>query len=180
MRIKLTDILTIYISPDHNEKYHNRKVHMDELLTKLGFNNIVHFKSSTEKYPFCLNNATIEIFSKYKPPFLLLEDDIEFTDFFLDEINIPDTTDAFYLGLSSRGSHQYNNYDVGSSKFKNYNETQLKIENMLSAHAILYINSNYIQHLRNLLISKPTYYNDVIMSQIHKDYNIYCFKNSYF
>jgi len=153
---------------------------MDELLKKLGFNNIVHFKSSTEKYPFCLNNATIEILSKYKPPFLLLEDDIEFTDFFIDEINIPDTTDAFYLGLSSRGSHQYNNYDVGSSKFKNYSETLLKIENMLSAHAILYINPNYIQHLRNLLITKPTYYNDVIMSQIQTNYNIYCFKNSYF
>ena len=45
MIIKLKNILTIYISPDHNEKYHNRKIHMDNLLTKLGFTNIIHYIS---------------------------------------------------------------------------------------------------------------------------------------
>jgi len=178
MILQLKEVLTIYISPDHNEKYHKRKIHMDQLLTKLGFKNIVHYKSSTEKYPICLNNATIDIFSIYKPPFLLLEDDIDIDDNLLDEIIIPDNTDAFYLGLSNKGGHRYNNYNEDSSKFISTSyQNILKVQNMLSAHAILYINPNYIHELRNRLITKPTFYNDIIMSQIQKNYNIYCYQN---
>lgn len=185
MIINLKNILTIYICPDHNEKYHKRKIHMDELLTKLGFTNFIHYKSSTDKYPFCLNNATIDIFSKYKPPFLLLEDDIEYNFDTIKHnllvINIPDETDAYYLGLSNSGGHKYNNYDEGSSKFTKTNYDNIfKIENMLSAHAILYLSSNYIHNLRNLLITKPTFYNDVIMSQNQYKYNVYCYKYYYF
>jgi hypothetical protein len=182
MIINLKNILTIYICPDHNEKYHRRKIHMNELLTKLGFTNFIHYKSSTDKYPFCLNNATIDIFSKYKPPFLLLEDDIEYNfDTIPEVINIPDETDVFYLGLSNSGGHKYNNYDEGSSKFRKTNYDNIfKIENMLSAHAILYISPKYIHNLRNLLITKPTFYNDVIMSQNQYLYNVYCYKHCYF
>lgn len=182
MIINLKEILTIYICPDHNEKYQKRKIHMDKLLIKLGFTNFIHYKSSTEKYPYCLNNATIDIFSKYKPPFLLLEDDIKcnFNDI-SDELYIPDNTDAFYLGLSKGSGHKYNNYNEGSSEFLQTNDNNiLKIINMLSAHAILYITPNYIKNLRNLLITKPTFYNDVIMSQNQNKYNIYCYKNCYF
>lgn len=182
MIINLKNILTIFICPNHNDKYHLRKIHMDDLLHKLGFTNIIHYKSSTEKYPFCLNNATIDIFSKYKPPFLLLEDDIEYNfDSIPDELIIPDNTDAFYLGLSKVGGHKYNNYDDGESKFmKTTNDNILKIENMLSAHAILYITPKYIKNLRNLLITKPTFYNDVIMSQNQSKYNVYCYNYCYF
>ena len=182
MIINLKEILTIYICPDHNEKYQKRKNHMDKLLIKLGFTNFIHYKSSTEKYPFCLNNATIDIFSKYKPPFLLLEDDIECNfNNIPDELYIPDNTDAFYLGLSTAGGHMNNNYDEGSHIVTQtiYNNI-FKIKNMLSAHAILYITPNYIKNLRNLLITKPTFYNDVIMSQNQYKYNIYCYKYCYF
>ena len=143
--IKLKDILTIYICPNHNEKYNKRKIHMDQLLTKHGFTNFIHYKSSTEKYPLCLNNATIDIFSKYKPPFLLLEDDIDCDiDTFPEEIDIPDTTDAFYLGLSCGGGHQTYNYDEEDSSFIQISNSIVKIRNMLSAHAVIYINQKYI------------------------------------
>jgi len=180
MIIKLKNILTIYICPDHNEKYHMRKDHMDKLLTKLGFTNFIHYKSSTENYPLCLNNATIDIFSRYQPPFLLLEDDIQPNIDIPDELDIPNETDAFYLGLSKHAGHKYNNYNEGLSKFSQKNYNILKIENMLSAHAILYVDSNYIQQLRNQLITKPTYFNDVIMSQNQYKYNIYCNNYCYF
>jgi hypothetical protein len=181
MIIKLRDILTIYICPEHNEKYNKRKIHMDKLLTKHGFTNFIHYKSSTEKYPLCLNNATIDIFSKYKPPFLLLEDDIESNfDTIPDELYIPDDTDAFYLGLSKGGGHKYNNYDEGSSQFSQRQHNILKVENMLTTHAILYVTQNYIHQIRNQLISKPTYYNDVIISQNQYKYNIYCHNHCYF
>ena len=180
MIINIKEIPAIYICPDHNEKYNKRKLHIDQLLTKLKFKNIIHFKSSTEKYPYCLNNATIEIFSKYKPPFLLLEDDIEVTRDIPDNFEIPDNTDAFYLGLSSGGGHKINNYDDGNCLYEYIDDNLFKIKNMLGGHAILYINSNYINYLRNELITKPTYYNDVVMSQIQDKFNIYCNQESYF
>jgi hypothetical protein len=180
MIIKLKEIPVIYISPDHNEKYHKRKLHMDQLLIKLEFKNIIHYKSSNEKYPNCLNNATIDIFSKYQPPFLLLEDDINETQNIPEMLEIPDDTDAFYLGLSSGGGHGEHNYDYGNSQFKNINHNLFKVNNMLSTHAILYITSNYILNIRNQLITKPTYYNDVIISQIQHKFNIYCHNESYF
>ena len=180
MIIKLREILIIYICPDHNDKYHKRKLHMDKLLNKYEFKNIIHYKSSTEKYPYCLNNATIEIFSKYKPPFLLLEDDIEVTHTIPEILEIPDNTDAFYLGLSSGGGHIKNNHDDGDSKFEYVNNNLFKVKNMLAAHAILYITPKYILTVRNMLITKPNYYNDVIISQIQNKFNIYCHDESYF
>ena len=180
MKIKLKEIPVIYICPDHNEKYHKRKLHMSQLLDKLEFKNVIHYKSSTEKYPCCLNNATIDIFSKYKPPFLVLEDDIKETQNIPDILEIPDNTDAFYLGLSSGGGHKYNNYDDGDSQFQHINDKLFKVHNMLATHAILYITSNYILNVRNALITKPDYYNDVIISQIQNKFNIYCHNESYF
>ena len=180
MIIKLKEISVIFICPDHNEKYHKRKLHMDNLLNKLEFNNIIHYKSGTEKYPYCLNNATIEVFSNYKPPFILLEDDVEVTHTIPETLEIPDNTDAFYLGLSSGGGHVQYNHDDGDSKFEYLNNNLFKVKNMLSAHAILYITSKYILTVRNMLITKPDYYNDVIISQIQNMFNIYCHNESYF
>ena len=180
MILKLLDIPVIYICPDHNDKYHKRKLHMDNLLNKLEFKNIIHYKSGNEQYPHCLNNATIDIFSKYKPPFLLLEDDIELTHTIPESLELPDNTDAFYLGLSKNGGHKYNNYNEGDSKFEHINNNLYRIKNMLTTHAILYITPKYILNIRNQLITKPEYYNDVIISQNQHKFNIYCHQESYF
>jgi hypothetical protein len=128
----------------------------------------------------CLNNATIDIFSKYHPPFLLLEDDIKETQSIPDILEIPDDTDAFYLGLSSGGGHISENYDDGDSQFQHINDNLYKVKNMLCTHAILYITSNYVLNVRNQLITIPDYYNDVVISQIQNKFNIYCHNESYF
>lgn len=151
MIVKLKEIPVIYICPDHNEKY----------LDKLEFKNIIHYKSLT-------NNAIIDIFSRYKPPFLLLENDVKETQDIPDNLELPDNTDAFYLGLS------------GDSEFEFINNNLYKVKNMLGSHAILYITPNYILNIRNQLITKPGYHNDVIISQLQDKFNIYCHKESYF
>ena len=78
--MRLQDFKVVYICPDHNDKYHARKVHMETLLTDLGFKDIVHYKSGTYSYPKCLNDATVDILTTYRyEPILVLEDDVEFT-----------------------------------------------------------------------------------------------------
>ena len=98
--MRIQDLKTIYICPDHNEKYHARKLHMDSLLTELGFKDFTHYKSGTEAYPRCLSIATIEILKQYPNiPILLLEDDIEFNG--IDEFDFVDDADAIYFGAVS-------------------------------------------------------------------------------
>ena len=184
MIIDLKKIQTIYICPNHNVKYHNRKIHMETLLNQLNFTNIIHYKSSTNNYPQCLNIAYIDIFNKFTPPFLLLEDDVDINneinlnDFI---INIPDDTDAFYLGLSNCAGDKFNNYDKGESTFIYVNNNILKVKNMLGGHAILYMNTKYINKVKNTIISMPkNYYHDVAISRFQLEYNIYCFRNHYF
>ena len=158
-----------------------RKLHIDSLLEKLNFTNVVHYKSRTDNYPYCLNTAYVDIFIKYKPPFLLLEDDIDCDiENFQNEIDIPDNTDAFYLGLSTGGGHYINNYDDGNSSFFHINDSIVKIKNMLTTHSVLYLNQKYMMHIRNLLLLYPNYYNDVLISQIQNQYNIYTFNKYVF
>ena len=61
--MRLQDLKVVYICPDHNDKYRARRAHMEELLTRIGFpsEKIEHFKSSTQAYPDCLSQATIDI-----------------------------------------------------------------------------------------------------------------------
>ena len=140
----------VYICPDHNEKYHARKVHMDTMLAELGFKDVVHFKSGTDGYPKCLADANVEILTEYmNEPILLLEDDVEFTD--ISEFDFVQGADAIYFGLSVCGSHATENYNDKLAIFTPYSGTQVRIQNMLSTHAILYITPRYKQAVINQL-----------------------------
>lgn len=193
--MKITEFKVIYISPDHDEKYHNRRIHMDKLLRDIGFKNIEHFKSSSDDYPLCLNKAIISILkNNLDNPLLILEDDVEFTG----EINceIPENTDAVYLGISKDAGHPTENTHNGPSIYKDFNNSQVQIINMLSGHAILYLSRRYKEAVINILenhlkkhmvvypldpklriklgstkiIDKGFWYNDVLFSRLQSSF----------
>jgi hypothetical protein len=171
--MRIQEFKVIYICPDHNEKYHQRKRHMDQMLATLGFKDIVHYKSGTEVYPDCLSIATINILEEnMNIPFLLLEDDVEFTG--VDTVNIDEGVDAIYLGLSVSGGSKTENLFDGSSQYIAYSESQVRIQNMLSGHAILYISSAYKQAVIDTLKAHmgQKYYNDVLMSRLQPNFMI--------
>lgn len=171
--MKLTDLKVIYICPEHNEKYKARKHHMESLLSSIGFKDIVHYKSSTDSYPRCLVTATIDILTTYMDiPFLLLEDDVEFTGEY--DFNLDDGVDAIYFGLSRSGGSSTKNIHDGPSLFEPYSKSQVRVLNMLSAHAILYITPCYKQAVIECLKPALTmnYYNDVLISRIQKNFMI--------
>ena len=136
--MKITDFKVVYICPDHNEKYHTRKLHMDSLLTSMGFKDIIHFKSGTESYPDCLGIAIKDILTMYmEEPFLLLEDDIESINYI--NFDYVENADAIYFGLSKWKGSFIKNIDDGPAEFQPYSINQVRILNMLSGHAILFI-----------------------------------------
>jgi hypothetical protein len=174
MQHRLQDIKTYYICPDHNEKYHTRKLHMDALLTSLGFTNFQHYKSGSEAYPVCLNNATINILQKnLDESILILEDDIECSGAL--EFTMPEGVDAIYFGLSTtRGSMTINRFE-GPTHFESYSDKQVRLLNMLSGHAILYISRAYKEAVIATLEAhvNTDYYNDVLMARLHHKFHIY-------
>lgn len=168
--MRIQDLKTVYICPDHNEKYRARKVHMDSMLAELGFKDVIHFKSGTERYPKCLADANIEILTKYmNEPILLLEDDVEFTG--IDEFDFVHGADAIYFGLSTCGSHDTLNYNDKDSIFTAYSDTQVRVRNMLGTHAVLYITPRYKQAVINKL-KDCTGHTDIAITRIQPRFRI--------
>lgn len=171
--MKITDFKVVYICPDHNEKYHKRKLYMDSFLTSMGFKEIVHFKSGTESYPNCLGLAIKSILTTYmEEPILLLEDDVESIDQI--EFDYVESADAIYFGLSKwRGSFIKNEFE-GTAQFECYSKNQVRILNMLSGHAILFISKQYknavIDAMNEAVRTKS--YNDVMMSRIQHKFQV--------
>ena len=176
--MKLIDIPVFFICPSHNEKYVTRENHMYDLLRRIGFKSITHFKSTTEQYPTCLVKATTDILNQNMndEPILILEDDIEMYTESITNIDLPENTDAFYLGFSKDGGSKTRNSHEGPSIVGKISDTYIKIFNMLSAHAILYKSKRYKQRVvdaLNEIVDKKGYYNDVVLSRLQSDYNIY-------
>ena len=174
---KLTDYKVVYICPDHNEKYHKRKLYMETLLSSLGFKDIVHFKSGNESYPKCLAVATQEILTKYiDVPFLLIEDDVGFIDKL--EFTIPLYADAIYFGLSLCASHPTESYNVYYAEFEQFSCDQVKVKNMLGTHAIMYLTRKYKEQVIQIMqrCIDQSGYNDMAISRIQRLFNVYANK----
>lgn len=103
--------------------------------------------------------------------FLLLEDDVEFTG--ISDFDMIEGADAIYFGLSHSAGHPIENRDHGLSVFAPFSETQVRVINMLSGHAILFISKEYKQAIIDLFSSiQTTYHTDVILSRLQPHFKI--------
>ena len=107
-------------------------------------------------------------------PAVILEDDVALTEtgetFFCSEhpklLEVPDGTDAIYLG-TSHGDGRYKAIDIGGGF--------ARIQNVLAAHAIIYTSKRYIKAVQEVAshciykINKPF---DIGTYGIQKDFNI--------
>lgn len=173
--IDLRKIKTIFICPDHNEKFNKRRKHIEEILAKYRFENVIMYKSGTD-YPHCLHRALHDLLKQnMDEPILILEDDIVFhknPSFIYD---IPDDCDAVYFGIAGTCMDFQKTGDnrmIDKRDFEPYNDRFIKIKNMLSAHAILYWSKPYkIMLSKCVNLSKMQI--DVEMCKLQPHYNIY-------
>lgn len=150
----LRKIKTVFICPDHNEKYKERCRYMYKLLNDLGFENVAHYKSASQTgadlYP--LNTATYNILQMHlHEPVFIVEDDLEFVSEPNFIIEVPIAADAVYVGISGCNFNFEKGINEGHAKFEIINSTFVRVLNMLSAHAILYISPTYKRHVANAL-----------------------------
>jgi hypothetical protein len=162
---------------------------MFNFLKGLGFKDVSMYKSGTDYYR-SVARATYEILESRLDdnPFLLLEDDVELSEWVTSmDIEIPENTDAFYFGFSKYAGHPERNDSLGygSYQFQSVNDTYVRILNMVSAHAILFVSKRY--KYANMEVMKRifggdmgTYTPDVLISRIQPQFNIYAYKYPFF
>jgi hypothetical protein len=119
--------------------------------------------------------STINMYKSTVPPVLCLEDDCGLTENYNDELDVPDDADAVYLGTSvwgvTNGQTAWRNFSITK-----YNDKFYKIEGMCSAHAVLFLNNNFLGHLNKIGESynmESTVPFDYLFCQEQKKFNVY-------
>ena len=151
MHINISKIPTYYINL---EEHTNNKISIEQMLRSKGFCNInrtpgikisgyegMAYYQKINHY-MGVGMAQINAMRNIKNslPALILEDDVKFTEYFQTEIEIPNNTDAIYLGVSC----------VGNAYGKDLKNGFARIFNVLAAHAIIYINPEFLNKCHDM------------------------------
>lgn len=145
MIIDLRDIPAIYINMAKDTNKNNR---CREELEKFGFKTILRSegaqKDNHQKGCAIAHNDALH---SLEPPFIIVEDDILIKN--LEPIiEVPDNAQAVYLG-ASQWAKMGNNF--GEYVFyQDVSEKVGRVMNMLSAHAILYLDKEHVEFAKNL------------------------------
>jgi hypothetical protein len=177
--LDITKVPVYYIG-DSNKNY----LRLEGELRRAGFENIKKSPSviNTDKKVGVAKAHVLALqtaLSQNKGPFIILEDDVSIDDF-QREINLPENTDAIYLGLSRWGLRAGKG-EVGISGIR-HNSGLYRMYNMLAAHAILYVNHDYAQFILDsipIFIEMETN-QDKLRAETMKYWNIYATRNPVF
>ena len=153
MFIDIKEIPTLWITHPNSIEYKNS---MNKLINEINFKNVIEINGNSidktglsfieiqQKKTNSVAEAHIKALEMFSPPFLILEDDCSLVENnFQTEFNIPEC-DALYLG-----THQYgmvrNISTMGGTISSIYDESYLRVYNMLGIHAILYLSEKYVK-----------------------------------
>ena len=147
MKIDIRNVKTYWLNVDGDDK---KNEHMKKMLGDLGFTDIERFSAITdaeqdpnafdgEKHYRSCAESHFAILRKAieqdEFPIIIMEDDVDVDPkSYAPEFEIPENTDAIYLG-TSLGDMRYSAIDIG----QNLN----KIERVFATHAILYTNAEF-------------------------------------
>ena len=178
MNLDLRTIPAIYINLKKDIK---KDFEMKRLMVDFGFKNVIRVEGNfTPERPLAgCSLSHYNALHEVDPPFIIFEDDCVIKNN-TPEISIPDDADAFYLGISSWG--RMNSHSGPFVQYEGITKDLLRIYNMLSAHAILYLNPEYISLCKK--ISHQAYeiadHQDIGFAEIQRYYNVYAFDDPMF
>jgi hypothetical protein len=189
LQIKLSDITVVYINLDEDT---NKRQKIESMLSKYRFKEVIRL-SATKAETF-IQGCTVsharalEVAHQIGGPVLILEDDAIELNRLPEELEIPDSTDAIYLGNYAIGLSEIH----GSSQKWTVGPTQIhefpvgdgiyRVVSMLAAHAILYVTDNYKRFAhracrRALELSVP---HDVLFSLGQTFYEVLVYDTPFF
>lgn len=142
MKLDIRNIPVYYINLEEEVEKRERT---ETLLTEMGFKNIIRVQAIKHEAGRIIGCARShhQILSTLSGPAIILEDDCSLNKEFKGDIEIPDISDAVYLGISHWG--RYLNHS-GPYVHTSKTDTEcVRVYNMLATHAILYLSDEYIQ-----------------------------------
>lgn len=185
MKLDLREIPVHYINLDSDIE---KKESVENALAELNFKNFNRFSAirgtnnSSKREDGTWSHDSIAaqgcaashaaLLKELTPPFIILEDDC-LPKSFSPILEFPDDADCIYLGISDWGRA------FGQSgpfvHFKPINETMAKIYNMLSTHAMLFLNQEYQNMCRRIAENAVEIANhlDIGYAEIHRYFNVY-------
>jgi len=173
-KINLTNLPVYYINLKEDvEKSKNFETTMKDL----GFKNVNRFDAIKDEFKKVgvakSHNKLLKELSSQDEPFIVFEDDVDVFNF-KPTISVPDNSDAFYLGNSIFGL--YSGKGIRKVSAEKYKDEVYRIYNMLAAHAIVYLNKDYVKFLAmatefNIAIETNQ---DKARAETMKYWNIYC------
>jgi hypothetical protein len=190
MIINITNIPVFLITIENAKERHNK---LNGIFNSIGLKNVEHingkildktnlsFMEIQKRKSALVADAHIEALTKVKPPFLILEDDINITGSFKPQVEVPDDADCLYLGSSVWGMVDGVSTGYGTAGTK-VNDVVCKPYNMLGIHSIVYITKDYVDatilNLKNCN-NKEKFCDECIAEEM-VNHKTYCVNYPYF
>lgn len=172
--MKLNEIKTYYINLDKDEE---KRESMEKMLSELGFN--YERFSGVEAEWGCEKSHHKLLSEGLKSPFIVLEDDCSLKNE-VTELGVPDDIDFVYLGISAFG---YYNGNISGVLYKQVTDKIVRVHNMLSTHAMLYLSDNYANMVKDIAYYcayKSNQHFDKSIAEMAKYYEVYALSNPMF
>ena len=159
--INLKDIPVYYINMEEAVQRH---IEIKNVIKEFGFKKASRIEGPKEHPPA---SGLLEAVSKQKPPFIVLEDDCRIKTK-NSIIEIPEFADCVYLGICDRAF-------IGTVQFFQYNRDLVKLHDMLSTHAMLFLTEEYCAECIRVTFEcvRAPQHVDIAYSKIMKDWNVY-------
>lgn len=181
MEIDLREIPVFVINLEDQEPLFS---YVQERLHQRGFKNVSRILGTKHVRPYLGWALTYHhLLQSAKCPFIVLEDDADFYADALPILEVPSDADALYLGNSCwsvMAGHV--GYYLRYKKIQGF-ENIVRIYNMLSAHAILYINEEFQEEAIRIFrhsIEEETIVADQGLAMIQRFWNVYSLNNPMF
>lgn len=161
-----------------------KRNNIETSLSELGFKNINRIAAVEDKQNgrVGLSKSQLKALSQVPAPFIVLEDDAD-PKKFRAVIDVPEGADAVYLGTSQWGLFQGHTGFYLKYKKVDGMDNILRIYNMLSSHAILYLTDEYVSMCKRTTKYCAEEYPmpmDVPFAMIQRFFNVYAINNPLF
>ena len=178
MNLDLREIPAVYINL---EKDVDKNESMKSMLNECGFKNIIRVDAEyTPDNPLAgCSLSHYNALSKVDPPFVVFEDDCKVKTF-RSTIEVPDDSEAIYLGISSWG--RMNSHSGPCVQSESVGFGMVRIYNMLSAHSVLYLSEEYTSLCKRISYNsyETAQHQDIGFAEIQRYYNVYAFNEPFF
>ena len=173
MQVDLTKIPVYYINLNEQP---DRARQTETVLRELGFNDVTRIpaiKHEVGMVGCALSHHKVMADKSIKAPFILMEDDVLPTGIKQLKYDVPDNSDALYLGNSQWA--RFLNFSGPYLHYHRIDDRVVQVYNMLAAHAVVYFNETYRNHLARVAeysANIAKFHMDVGYAESHRYYNV--------